>query len=126
MLAIDVARLPVGLLARLAGVTDPEVAFFPGGHTSKRIPRAWLFARQPSAIVLLLARGASLEPEWSDTLFARAVEQRVARLVASEFRVRGVSRHLETLMWLLPQFLPVDFKVVRQGAGSQVTVVPGA
>jgi len=69
-------------------VTDPDVALFPGGHTSKRIPRPWLFARNPSSIVLLLARGAELETPFSNSVFARAVEQRVATLVASEFRVR--------------------------------------
>jgi hypothetical protein len=72
-----------------AGVTDAQVAFFPGGHTSKRIPAAWLFARQPTAIVLLLARGAELRVPFEESVFARAVEQRVARLVASEFRVRA-------------------------------------
>jgi hypothetical protein len=72
----------------LAGVTDPQVAFFPGGHTSKRIPRAWLFAREPTAIVLLLARGAELASDFSDSSFSRNVEQRVAALVATEFRVR--------------------------------------
>ena len=72
----------------LAGVTDPQVALFPGGHTSKRIPGAWLFARQPTAVVLLLARGAKLETPFENSFFARAVEQRVATLIASEFRVR--------------------------------------
>jgi hypothetical protein len=72
----------------LAGVTDPQVALFPGGHTSKRIPGPWLFARQPSAIVLLLARGAELSTPFEDSAFARAVEQRVASLVAPDFRVR--------------------------------------
>ena len=71
-----------------AGVTDPEVALFPGGHTSKRIPAAWLFARSPSAVVLLLARGAELQTPFEDSVFARAVEQRVATLIAAEFRVR--------------------------------------
>lgn len=64
------------------------------------------------------------------TLDVHAADQLLVYLARAngpcEFRVREVSRHLETLMWLLPQFLPVDFKVVRQGAGSQVTVVPGA
>ena len=73
----------------LAGVTDAQVAFFPGGHTSKRIPRAWLFARNPSAIVLLLARAAVLETPYENSIFAREVEQRVARLVAADFHVRG-------------------------------------
>ncbi|HEX2671789.1 MAG TPA: hypothetical protein VHM25_12995, partial [Polyangiaceae bacterium] len=72
----------------LAGVTDPDVALFPGGHTSKRIPGPWLFARNPSAVVLLLARGAELASPFEDSVFARAVEQRVARLIAPEFRVR--------------------------------------
>jgi hypothetical protein len=72
----------------LAGVTDPDVALFPGGHTSKRIPGPWLFARRPSAVVLLLARGAELETPFENSVFARAVEQRVATLIASEFRVR--------------------------------------
>lgn len=72
----------------LAGVTDPEVAFFPGGHTTKRIPRAWLFAREPSAIVLLLAPGAALETPFEASYFSRGVEARVARMVAGEFRVR--------------------------------------
>lgn len=72
----------------LAGVTDPEVAQFPGGHTSKRIPAAWLFARNPSSVVLLLARGTELQSPFEDSVFARAVEQRVATLIAAEFRVR--------------------------------------
>jgi hypothetical protein len=72
----------------LAGVTDREVAFFQVGHTSKRIPSAWLFSRRPTAIVLLLARGAALEVPFEQSAFARNVEQRVARLVATEFRVR--------------------------------------
>jgi hypothetical protein len=73
----------------LAGVTDPEVAFFPGGHTSKRIPRAWLFARDPSAIVLLAKPGEVPDEKFSPESFSRAVEQRVAWLVADDFRVRG-------------------------------------
>ena len=72
----------------LAGVTDPEVAFFRGGHTSKQIPAAWLFARKPTAIVLLLARGAPLESPFQDSSFSRLVEQRVAALVASDYRPR--------------------------------------
>jgi len=72
----------------LAGVTDPEVAFFPGGHTSKRIPRAFLFARDPSAIVLLLKPSAGATQSFAPESFSRAVEQRVAWLVADDFRVR--------------------------------------
>jgi hypothetical protein len=38
--------------------------------------------------VLLLARGAGLEVPFEQSAFARNVEQRVAQLVAAEFRVR--------------------------------------
>ena len=71
----------------LAGVTDPEVAFFPGGHTSKRIPAAWLFAKRPTAIVLLLTDAVVREP-FEKSWFSRTVEERTANLVASEFKVR--------------------------------------
>jgi len=91
-----IAALDVGWLGAasdaelidLAGVTDPQVALFPGGHTSKRIPRPWLLARNPSAIVLLLARGRELATPFEESGFARAVEQRVATLVAADFQVR--------------------------------------
>ena len=38
--------------------------------------------------MLLLARGTPLSTPFEDSVFARAVEQRVATLVAPEFRVR--------------------------------------
>lgn len=44
----------------------------------------------------------------------------------SRFRVREVSGHLETMMWLLPQFLTCRFAVAREGAGWRVTVEPSA
>ena len=72
----------------LAGVTDPAVAFLRGGHTSKQVPAAWLFARRPTAIVLLLARGKPLDSPFEMSWFSRAVEQRVAALVAQDYRPR--------------------------------------
>ena len=38
--------------------------------------------------MLLLARGTELATPFEESVFARAVEQRVATLIASEFRVR--------------------------------------
>jgi len=73
----------------LAGVTDAQVAFFPGGHTSKRIPRAWLLARRPDAVLLLLAPHAEVREPFAESQFARAVEQRVAVDLAEDFRVRA-------------------------------------
>lgn len=89
--AVDVGWLGVARdseIIDLAGVTDDQVALFPGGHTSKRIPGPWLFARRPTAIVLLLERGAALETPFENSRFALPVQRRVALLVAAEFSVR--------------------------------------
>ena len=76
------------------------------------------------AAVLLTA-----EMEAEASLDIHAADQLLVYLARangpSVFRVREISGHLETMMWLLPQFLPVQFQVVRDEAGSQVTVVPG-
>ncbi len=77
----------------LAGVTDPVVARLPGGHTTKRIPEELLRARGADAWVLLLAPGAALEEPWQTSVFARGVEQRLARLdLSSDFEVRATLR----------------------------------
>jgi RNA 3'-terminal phosphate cyclase len=74
-----------------------------------------------SSLLAEIDSGATLDVHAADQLLVY-----LARADGpSEFRVREVSGHLETLMWLLPQFLPVRFEVVREGAGSRVTVVPG-
>src|SRR5690606_38136550 len=87
--ATHVAALDVGWVGAatdapitdLAGVTDPEIAHLPGGHTSKRLPTNLLERRRVDALVLLLAPG---HPEvGSDTplramRFARAVENSLA------------------------------------------------
>ncbi len=44
----------------------------------------------------------------------------------SRFRVRFVSGHMETMMWLIPQFLPCRFAVTRERGGGEVSVEPGA
>ena len=75
----------------LAGVTDPQVALFPGGHTSKNIPRAWLFAQQPTAVVLFLAP-AQYQLPGEPPSYSRAVEAHVARLIDAEFRERAKLR----------------------------------
>lgn len=71
----------------LAGVADPEVAFLPGGHTSKRLPPDFLERRGVDALVLLANAGAAgLTPE----SFRRQVERAVPRLRgANEFQLRG-------------------------------------
>src|SRR6201999_3159991 len=88
--ALDVGWLGAARDAQiidLAGVTDSEDPVFSGGHPSQRIPRAWLFARRPTAIVLLLKDGVVREP-FDQSWFSRTVEERVAELVGPEFKVR--------------------------------------
>lgn len=63
----------------LAGLTDPEIAALPGGHTSKRVDAMFLLGRDPDALVLYRP--------------ARVVE---ARLEADEV----IDRHFQTTAWL--------------------------
>ncbi len=75
----------------LAGITDPMVARLPGGHTSKRVPQGLLENRGVDTVVLLLAPRSPLAARWQDSVFARAVEQRLAAMpVLDTFRVRSV------------------------------------
>ena len=64
----------------LAGTTDPRIALIPGGHTTKKIPNSWFDSLKPDALVLLLAPGESVAPNWSESRFARGVENRVSAL----------------------------------------------
>jgi hypothetical protein len=81
----------------LAGVTDPEVAALPGGHTSKAISGAFLTNRRPDRLVFLLAPGSPSAPP----VYARAVEQRLASdaLVGPAFRE----------IWRSPADLPIRY-----------------
>ncbi|MCC6552148.1 MAG: hypothetical protein IT372_03880 [Polyangiaceae bacterium] len=79
--ALDVGWLGAATdatLVDLAGVTDPAIAALPGGHTTKRIPPGLLDARGADALVLLLAEGEELRTPWTESRFARGVEQYVA------------------------------------------------
>jgi hypothetical protein len=67
-------------LVDLAGLTDPDIAVLPGGHTSKAIPARLLDARGVSAVVLLLKDGEPLVEPWTESFFARIVELRLSAL----------------------------------------------
>lgn len=62
----------------LAGITDPTIAVLPGGHTTKRVPRDLVDARDVDHVVLLLAPDATPGDPWARTTFARRVEATVA------------------------------------------------
>jgi hypothetical protein len=64
----------------LAGVTDPEVAYLPGGHTSKRLPNDFLERRGVDALVLLANLSAEKAAASRGPDYARPAEQRVMTL----------------------------------------------
>jgi len=89
--ALRVAALDVGWVSAateadvvdLAGLTDPEIAALPGGHTSKRVDARFLLARDPDVLLVYAPFGlpaGGLEA-WPETLTTRAVE---ARLVSDD------------------------------------------
>ncbi len=97
-----VAALDVGWLGAatdativdLAGLTDPDIAVLPGGHTSKAIPARLLDARGVDAVVLLVKEGERVVTPWTDTFFGRIVELRLASVpgVGEAFAVQGECR----------------------------------
>jgi RNA 3'-terminal phosphate cyclase len=42
----------------------------------------------------------------------------------SRFWVREISGHLQTMMWLLPQFLPCAFDMRREATRTKISVIP--
>jgi hypothetical protein len=84
-----------GEVVDLAGVTDPEVAALPGGHTSKRVGAMFLLARDPGALVLYAGAGVPGGDlaAWRDAAYGRAVE---ARLAHDDV----IARHFAPVAWL--------------------------
>jgi hypothetical protein len=75
----------------LAGVTDPTVAALPGGHTSRHVPEALFSNRRVDTLVLLVHKNHPLRDPWYETMFAYAVEYRIAVMLREEFDVVAVS-----------------------------------
>jgi hypothetical protein len=75
-----------GEIVDLAGVTDPEVAALPGGHTSKRIDAGLLRARGVDLVVFYTSSLPLSLDEVSASSFSRVVEARLAR--SEEFAER--------------------------------------
>lgn len=118
--ATRVAALDVGWVGAateaeifdLAGVTDPEVAALPGGHTSKRIDAMFLLARAPDALLLYTASGlpdGHLEA-WRDARYSRAVEARLARDPV-------IARHFTPTSWLALSSSGAGYVLLRAVAG---------
>jgi hypothetical protein len=79
----------------LAGVTDPQVAALPGGHTSKRIDATFLLDMHPGALLLFLPVGLPDDnlDAWPLATYQRVVEYRLATDPV-------VQRHFAPAAWL--------------------------
>ncbi|HXX66884.1 MAG TPA: hypothetical protein VEK07_06870 [Polyangiaceae bacterium] len=79
----------------LAGVTDPQIAALPGGHTSKRVSAAMLLERAPDLLLLYAPEGLpdGLLAGWRNATFRGAVEARLARDDV-------IARHFAASSWL--------------------------
>jgi hypothetical protein len=99
--AVDVGWVGAATRAEivdLAGVTDPEIAALPGGHTSKSVPGAMLERRRVDRLVL------QVSPK------SRIVEQNLLR----DRYVRDNYR----MIWMSPENLPVRYEIRALGRPS--------
>ena len=71
-------------------------------------------------LALELASGATLDEHAADQLLVFLAMANGA----SSFLVREVSSHARTAMWLLEQFLPVEFAAVQEASLWRVTIAP--
>ncbi|HLK35616.1 MAG TPA: hypothetical protein VKU41_02615 [Polyangiaceae bacterium] len=79
----------------LAGLTDPEVAALPGGHTSKRVDPMFFLSRDPDAALFYAPvglPGGDLS-RWQEATYPRVVEARLAHDPV-------IARHYEPAAWL--------------------------
>jgi hypothetical protein len=75
----------------LGGLTDPEIASLPGGHTSKRVDATFLLSHDPDVLLLYTDRLDVPVASWTSARFPRVVEARLAssELLASHFEARA-------------------------------------
>jgi hypothetical protein len=97
----------------LAGLTDPEIAALPGGHTSKRVGAMFLLGRQPDAILLFTSAGLpdGRLQAWRDAVFGRLVE---ARLAGDDV----IARHFSPVTWLPLGGLGAGYVLLRMNPGG--------
>ena len=95
-----------GKVVDLAGVTDPDIAALPGGHTSKRIPEGSLDARGVTHLLLLMPQtpqSPNAKEVWDHCDCVRSVEARICEMpdVHRSFEVVAQVRSTERLSYVL-------------------------
>jgi RNA 3'-terminal phosphate cyclase (ATP) len=113
----------IGQGGALVAWAETESTFLGADSLAERGKRSERIGEQVAATLRAdLDSGAFLDVHATDQLLVY-----LARATGpSRFRVREVSGHMETMMWLLAQFLPGRFEVERDGTGWHVTVDPSA
>ena len=112
-----VVALDVGALAYwsgaevvdLGGLTEPRIAYAPGGHLDKRVDSAWLEQLKPARIVLHSRVPPKLDEQGRVRWFAGyPVEQRVLAMlwVLKGYRVERVIEHASNYFYVV--LAPVD------------------
>ncbi len=98
----------------LAGLTDPEIAALPGGHTSKRVSSMLLLERKADALLLYAAVGLPGDDldAWREATWSRVVE---ARLAADDV----VARHFMPVAWLPLGAGPAGYVLLRATAPAE-------
>jgi len=73
----------------LAGVTDPDIAVLPGGHTSKRVDASLVLAKGTDALLFYVSSDVGDSPwsDWRNAAYGHVAEARLARsdLLAAHF-----------------------------------------
>lgn len=128
------AGLPVRIETGVLGRTE---AFGPGGaivltaRTAHSVLGALAVAERgvpAERLGELAADELRAEIESGATLDVHAADQLLVYFAlahgGSTFLARTLSRHVQTVCWLLEQFLPVRFESSRQGALSRLDVIP--
>ncbi len=79
---VSAAAPPSARVLDLGGLTDPEIAYLPGSHTSKRVDASMLLDRKVDCVLLYAdaAAGSLPDPDrWREAPFAHVVDARLAR-----------------------------------------------
>jgi len=97
-----------GTVVDLAGLTDPDIASLPGGHTTKAVAPMLLADKRVDTLVLLLPAGSEAEQAWEQGAFARGVESRIARMpwVRDRFRMRATIGPRDRLRYVIMEARP--------------------
>lgn len=109
--ALDVGWVGVahrGTVVDLAGLTDPDIASLPGGHTTKAVAPMLLADKRVDTIVLLLPSHVEAGQAWEQGTFARGVESRIARMgwVRDRFRLRATVGPRDELRYVIMEARP--------------------